>query len=77
MDDLSNRLKDAVVYNIMNPRRRVDLDAPYLANTRGSWTRRELAKEIEDETEIGIKQLEGMVLLTLDLLERGKEQPIK
>lgn len=36
------------------------------------WTGNELAKEINEETEIGIQQLNMLISLTIDLLNRGK-----
>ena len=39
---------------------------------KNSWTGNELAKELEDETEFGIRMMSGMLLLTIDLLSRDK-----
>lgn len=50
------------------------LDEHYMTTSKGSFTRRELAKEIEMETEVGLQQLESILKLTVHLLERGKEQ---
>ncbi len=45
-----------------------------MTTSRGSFTRREMAKEIEMETEIGLGQLESILKLTIHLLERNKEK---
>lgn len=41
--------------------------------TKGrSYTGNELAKEIEDETELGVKIIANMIMLTIDLVSRDK-----
>ncbi len=72
MDKLTQRLKESLVREFLNVK--MDkLDDSYMTTSRGSFTRRELAKEIEEETEIGLSQLESILKLTIHLLERNKE----
>lgn len=53
-----------------------ELDKPYLICSAGSFTRRELMKEIKENTLFGKKQVDGLFRLVIDLLERGKiKQP--
>ena len=47
-----------------------DLDKHYVTSARGSFTRRELAKEIESNTEIGKKHVEMLLHLAIDIFER-------
>lgn len=43
-----------------------------LQRTGKSWTGIEIAEEIEKETEFGIKILDMMIQLTIDLVKRDK-----
>jgi hypothetical protein len=47
---------------------------PYIASSKGSWTTHELAKEIKDKTPVGLDMLKNMVVLSADLILRGKEK---
>ena len=71
LNELSLKLKQALVNNLLDVEES-ELDAPYIASSRGSWTRRFLVTEIQNETDLGIEQLEMIFGLTLDLLERTK-----
>lgn len=46
---------------------------PYIANSKGSWTTHELADEIAMGSEVGNDMIEGMLILTADLILRDKE----
>ena len=72
MDRLSKRLKESLSRKILDIKSD-KLDGHYMTTSRGSFTRRELAYEIENETEVGLQQMESILTLTLHLLERGKE----
>ena len=48
-------------------------DEPYIVFGNKSWTRRELAKEIEGETEVGIEQITNILDFALDIMTRTKE----
>ena len=39
-----------------------------------SWTGNEIADEIENETEFGVKQMHKLLNLTIDLVSRDKEK---
>ncbi len=73
MADLATRLKESLVKHILSVKLD-ELDKPYLSSSSGSFSRRELATEIDHETEIGIDMMEKLLFLTIDLLERGKEK---
>lgn len=73
MEELVERLKNSMVNNILNVKED-KLDIHYMTSSQGSFTRRELANEIANETEVGKRQMESMLNLTIDLLERGKEK---
>lgn len=72
LNELSLKLKKALVNNLLEVDES-ELDKPYVASSRGVWSRRFLATEIENETELGIEQMEMLFGLTIDLIERGKE----
>lgn len=71
MEDLSLKLKKSVIDKLT--RNEQMLDVPYLVRNQKSYTRRELASEIENETEIGIDTLTSMLILAIDLTARHKE----
>jgi len=47
-------------------------DAMVLIHGKRSYTGTEIAKEMGEETEFGLHMMENMILLTIDLLKRGK-----
>lgn len=55
--------------NIDNP------DAPFIFQYGRQWTTNQLADEIEKESEVGIKQMEMFINLTVDLIRRKKVSP--
>lgn len=71
MEDLSLKLKKSVIDKLT--RNEQMLDVPYLVRNQKSYTRRELASEIENETELGIDTLTSMLILAIDLTARHKE----
>ena len=73
MEDLVQRFKDSMVKTMLNVKED-KLDIHYMTSSQGSFTRREMANEIANETEVGKRQMESMLRLTVDLLERGKEK---
>jgi len=72
MNELTKRFKETLARKILDIKQD-KLDEHFMTSSRGSFTRRELAKEILDETEVGIQQMESMLNLTIFLLEKGKE----
>lgn len=72
MDKLTQRVKESLCRRILDVKSD-KLDVHYITSSRGSFTRREMAYEIENETEVGLRQMESILHLTLHLLERGKE----
>ena len=72
MDKLTQELKRSLVRTFLNSKEDT-LDKHYMTTSKGSFTRRELASEIENETEIGLQQMESILKLTIHMLERNKE----
>ena len=70
LDKLTRDLKAAVIKSLLNEN--LDLDTPY-AGVKGTkiFSRRELAKEIEDNTEVGINMLSDLIMLTLFQLSKA------
>jgi hypothetical protein len=72
MDKLTLQLKTALVRSFLNCK--MDkLDESYIHTSKGNFTRREMSNEIENETEIGLQQMESILKLTIHLLEHKKE----
>ncbi len=69
MNELSNKLKSSLLKSLNK-----DLDKPSLIIGNRSFTNRELIFEVESESEIGIKLLTNILMLSIDLLSRGKEK---
>jgi hypothetical protein len=69
---LVSRMRESTIRNILNIKED-QLDAHYITTSKGSFTRREMAREIENNTEIGRQQLESLIKLTLFLLEKGEK----
>jgi len=72
MDNLTKRLKESLIKTFLNVKQD-KLDESYMTTSQGTFTRREFASEIENETEIGLQQMESILKLTIHLLEREKE----
>lgn len=68
-DDKLAELKRLTVENLLNV---ASIDEPYLVVGRESYTRRELAAEIQNNTKRGLDTLNNLLQLTIDLLQRGK-----
>ena len=69
-NDLANKLKNEVIKSLTkNPQ---NSDAPYLVCRAKTYTRKELALEIENETEFGVKIISDVLMLSLDLTARNK-----
>lgn len=49
-----------------------DLDKPYWRCSAGSFTRRELINEIEKDTEFARSQIDLIINMAIDLMERQK-----
>ncbi len=66
------KVKTAMVSELLS---NSNLDGHYVTIKAQKWTRRDIAKEIQNETGFGIKQLNNILLLSLDILTRnaGKE----
>ncbi len=73
MNKLTQQLKTTLIRSFLNaPIEK--LDDHYITSSKGSFTRKQLANEIENETEIGLQQMESILKLTIHLLERGREK---
>ena len=75
-ESLCVKLKTRLVKHLM--RNASTLDNPYIATGDISYTRREVASEIENETEFGVRMLADMVFLAIDITSRkGKAEAEK
>lgn len=68
MNELSLKLKNDVINRLLTSNE--DLDEKYISIGVESYSRRELASEIENETKNGIKILTNMVMLAFDISSR-------
>lgn len=73
MEELVDRLRLGLVRNILNVKED-KLDIHYITSSQGSFTRREIAKEIKNKTEVGIRHMESLLRLSVDLVEREKQK---
>jgi hypothetical protein len=67
-----NKLKE---YTIEYLRGIDSSDAPFVFAYGRQWSTNELATEIENETEIGLKQMQMFIDLTCDLIKGNKVRP--
>ncbi len=72
MNELALKLKNKLVAELLHNDQ--NSDQPYLHVGQTTYTRRQIADEIERETEFGINQMTNMLLLSLDLIARKKEK---
>ena len=72
MNDLEflQELKDKVINHL---KRDGDLDKPYVGKGTKTFTKQDIIDEIENTTEDGLEFMSGIVVLSLDLFDRGKE----
>lgn len=71
MQELSQKLKKSLIETLV--RNEQNIDDPYLFKNNKRWTRREIAKEIENETEFGIDMITSILNLSLDLMSRNNK----
>ena len=65
------RIGNLLIKNLGNCKE-TELNKPYIGGSAGSFTRRKIIKEIELQTEFGKKQIDSIIELTIDLLQRNK-----
>lgn len=71
MEESYQKLKYSVANSlILNDQ---NLDEPYLVSGNKTYSRRELATEISNETDFGVKLMSNIMILSLDLISRNKE----
>lgn len=70
--DVYNQLKDAVIKHFLTGYDVVD--KPIVHKGQKSYTAKQMAKEIHDDTEVGTSTMKNLVVLTADLIVRGKER---
>lgn len=70
MEELSKKLKAELISQLT--RNEQNLNAPYLMRGDKMFTRKTLATEIENETDIGIEILTNILMLAVDLMTRQK-----
>ena len=68
MNDLTLKLKNEVVRQLTKNEQNMDSD--YLVKENKTYSRRQLAAEIEAETQFGIETLTSMIVLAIDLTAR-------
>ena len=70
MENLIKQLKDDVIVYLTKSG---DLDKPYIIGGKKSFTKQQIIDEINNDTEDGRKFISNVVILSLDLLNRGME----
>ena len=70
MEELSKKLKAELISQLT--RNEQNLNLPYLTRGDKMFTRKTLATEIENETDIGIEILTNILMLAVDLMTRQK-----
>lgn len=68
----STDIKGLVIKHLLS--NESELDKPYMASGGIKYTKKELALEIKYESKIGMKVIENILALCLDMLSRGKGQ---
>jgi hypothetical protein len=68
MNDLTLKLKELLI-NKLRKNEQI-IDDPYLNKCGINYSRRMLAQEIEDESEVGLDVLNSILLLSIDILSR-------
>jgi len=72
MNELALKLKNEVVRQLTKNEQILDVD--YFIKGDKKYSRRDLAFEIESESEFGIEMLSGMIVLAIDLTSRNKNK---
>ena len=70
LNELTLKLKNEVIRQLTKNEQ--NMDVAYIITGDKSYTKRELAAEIENETQFGIKMLSDMIMLSIDLTARHK-----
>lgn len=70
MNELALKLKNGVVKTLT--RNEQNLDEDYLVKSDKTYSRRELAAEIENETPFGMELLTKTIILAIDLITRQR-----
>lgn len=65
-------LVDKLKSKIISTYRKFGNDKAVVIREKRSYTGQEMAEEIEKETEFGVKMIENLLLLTIDLISRDK-----
>jgi len=71
MSEELNNLRAATIKTILNSD---NLNEGYIVSGSRKFTRSELAKEIENQTEVGNNAIKNLILLATDLVLRGKKE---
>lgn len=70
MEKLLEQLKEKVITNLLKDG---DTDNPYIIKGGVTLTKGDIIKSIEDNTSDGDDFISGLVMLSLDLFDRNKE----
>jgi len=71
MENHINQLKEKVI-NFLSKHK--NLDQPYISNGRKEYSRNDIINEIKNDTDDGIKFVNDLIMLALDLFDRNKEE---
>lgn len=71
MESIVEKLKQRVIKAMRESK---DADQPFIANNAGSYTKNQIADEVEQGTEFGIETLSNLIMLAVDLMSRGKSK---
>lgn len=69
---LLQSLREKAIENIIQDGE--DLDKIFMISGNNSYSRRDIAEGIKNETEFGVEMLSKLITLTIDLVSRGKEK---
>lgn len=69
MEAIIDRFKKKVIADLRNSK---DADQAFVSSSVGSYTKNQIASEVEQGTEFGMEFMSGLIMLTIDLMSRGK-----
>jgi len=71
MEKLLDELKEKLIIHL---KRNGDLDKPYIFKGPKSFSKNDIINEVQNGTEDGNEFINDIVILSLDLFDRGKEK---
>lgn len=67
-------ITDQLINKVIDYLKRGELDEPYLITGGKTYTKNNLIYELENKTDFGIGFVTNLMMTTLDLFDRGKEE---